>query len=350
MNFIRSQLIEIIEWLDESNQTLVWRFPDEDHEIKNGAQLICRPSQAAVFVREGQIADVFGPGLHDLTTSNLPVLTKIANWRHGFDSPFKAEVYFINLKRYIDQRWGTSSPVLIRDPNFARAGRPGAVRLRAYGTYSFRIVDPAAFFVEIVSTRGLLEAEDIDPYLRSRLVSAFSAAAGKSEVSVLDMAAHYGVLAEAVSDGIDQAFGKMGLLLTSFIVENVSLPPEVSKAIDSAAALAAHGVEDSLAWEGAQALRDAARNPSGTVASMMNAGLGLGAGVGIGQAMGGMFTPQRGGAARASAPGPTPPRTGAGSSASELTAKLTALKSAFEAELITSEEYAAKKRDLLAML
>ncbi|RPI40962.1 MAG: antifreeze protein, partial [Betaproteobacteria bacterium] len=289
MSFIRNELIEIVEWLDDTNYTLVWRFPDEDHELKNGAKLICRQGQAAVLVSEGQMADVFGPGTHTLASQNLPILSTLKGWKYGFESPFKVEVYFINLRQYIDQKWGTANPVLVRDPEFGVAGRPGRVRLRAYGSYNFKVADPGLFFKEIVGTQGIVTTDDIERYLKSRLVSDFSTAAGKSELSVMDMAAHYQVLSNAVAASIAQDFAKLGIQLTSFVVENISLPPEVEKAIDQAAAQSARGVDNALAWEGMQAMRDAARNQSGAGAGVMNAGLGLGMGMGMGNMMGGVM-------------------------------------------------------------
>jgi membrane protease subunit (stomatin/prohibitin family) len=235
------------------------------------------------------MADVFGPGTHDLSTQNLPILSTLKGWKYGFESPYKVEVYFINLRQYIDQKWGTANPVLVRDPEFGVAGRPGRVRLRAYGTYNFRVTDPGLFFKEIVGTQGMVTTDDIERYLKSRLVSNFSSAAGKSELSVMDMAAHYQVLGDAVIQSIAEDFGKLGIGLTSFVVENISLPPEVEKAIDQAAAQSARGVDNTLAWEGMQAMRDAAKQPGGAGSSVMNAGLGLGMGVGMGNMMGGVM-------------------------------------------------------------
>src|SRR5690606_13400269 len=248
MSFIKSQFIEIIEWLDDTNYTLVWRFPDEDHEIKNGAKLVCRAGQACILVNEGKAADVFGPGTHTLSTQNIPVISRLRGWKYGFSSPFKAEVYFVNLRQYLDQKWGTANPVLIRDPEFAVGNRPGRVRIRAYGSYNFRIVDPRLFFDEVVGTQGMVASDEIEGYLRRRLVSAFSQAAGRSELSVADMATNYDVLARAVMAGINEDFAKLGLALTTFIVENISLPPEVEKALDAAAAQSARGVDNTLAW------------------------------------------------------------------------------------------------------
>lgn len=157
MNFIKDELIEIIEWLDDTNYTLVHRFPDKDHEIKNGAKLVCRQGQAAVLVNEGVMADVFGPGTHTLATQNMPVLSTLKGWKYGFESPFKVEVYFINLKQYLDQKWGTPNPILIRDPEFSVGGRPGRVPIRAFGSYNFRVADPSLFFKEVVGTNSRIK-------------------------------------------------------------------------------------------------------------------------------------------------------------------------------------------------
>ena len=243
MSFIKSQLIDIIEWLDDTNYTLVWRFPDEDHEVKNGAKLICREGQACVLVNEGKAADVFGPGTHTLSTQNVPILSTLRGWKYGFESPFKVEVYFINLRQYLDQKWGTANPVIVRDPEFAVGNRPGRVRIRAYGSYNFKIIDPKKFFDEIVGTQGFAASDDIEGFLKRRLVSAFTVQAGKSELSVADMAAHYEILADKVKDGINEDFANIGVGLTSLIIENISLPPEVEKALDAAAAQSARGVE-----------------------------------------------------------------------------------------------------------
>ena len=166
MSFIRSQLIEIVEWLDDSNHTLVWRFPDDDHEIKNGAQLVCRQGQAAVLVSEGVMADVFGPGTHTLSTENVPVLSTLRGWKHGFESPYKVEIYFINLRQYLDQKWGTSNPVLIRDPEFAVGNRPGRIRIRAFGNYNFRVTDPGLILKEIVGTNACVTTDEIQALLK----------------------------------------------------------------------------------------------------------------------------------------------------------------------------------------
>jgi membrane protease subunit (stomatin/prohibitin family) len=378
ISFIKSQLIDIIEWLDETNYTLVWRFPDEDHEVKNGAKLVVRQGQAAVLVNEGKAADVFGPGTHTLSTQNVPILSTLRGWKYGFESPFKVEVYFINLRQYLDQKWGTANPVLIRDPEFSVAGRPGRVRIRAYGSYNFKISEPRLFFDEIVGTQGLVSTDAIEAYLKPRMVSAFSQAAGKSELSVADMAAHYDVLATAVRGTIEEDFKKIGITLTSFIVENISLPPEVEKALDAAAAQSARGVDNTMAWEGMQAVRDAARQP-GQAGGVMQAGMGMGMGVGMGQMMAGamgqaMPYPQQGypqqgypqqgypqqgypqqgyppqGYPQQGAPGQQPPPQQAAPQPGSLEDKLRALKAAFDAGLLTDDEYKNKRAQLLGSL
>ncbi|MCB9568377.1 MAG: SPFH domain-containing protein [Myxococcales bacterium] len=378
LSFIKSQLIDIIEWLDDSNYTLVYRFPDEDHEIKNGAKLICRENQAAILINEGQLADIFGPGTHTLSTQNLPVLSRLKGWKYGFESPFKVEVYFVNLRQYIDQKWGTSNPVLIRDPEFAVGNRPGRVRVRAFGSYNFRIGNPGVFFKEIVGTQGLTTSDEITGYLKRLLVSKFTQAAGASELSVADMAAHYSVLEDAVKKQIAEEFAKYGLLLTSFVIENISLPPEVEKALDAAAAQSARGVDNTMAWEGMQVMREAARNP-GSGSGAMNAGMGMGMGVGMGSMMGnmmqGMMQPQgypqhpgypppgyQGYPPQQGYPPPGyPPQPGYGQQPPQqpqqqqapapadnsLEGKLLKLKAAFDAGLLTEDEFKAKKMQLL---
>jgi membrane protease subunit (stomatin/prohibitin family) len=362
LGFIKSQLIDIIEWLDNSNYTLVYRFPDEDHEIKNGAKLICRENQAAILVNEGQMADVFGPGTHTLSTQNVPVLSRLKGWKYGFSSPFKVDVYFVNLKQYIDQKWGTANPVLIRDPEFSVAGRPGRVRIRAFGSYNFKITDPSTFFKELVGTQGMYTTDEIEGYLKRMLVGKFTQAAGKSELSVADMAAHYNVLENAVKGDIAEEFKKLGLTLTSFVIENISLPPEIEKALDAAAAQSARGVDNTLAWEGMQAMRDAAKAPGGG-GGVMQAGMGMGMGVGMGQMMGNVMGAAMPGYPQGYPPpgypppgyppphgypqaGPPPPPQQPAEDNS-LEGKLRKLKGALDAGLLTEEEYKTKRAKLL---
>ncbi|MCA9693641.1 MAG: SPFH domain-containing protein, partial [Myxococcales bacterium] len=230
-------------------------------------------------------ADVFGPGTHTLSTQNVPILSTLKGWKYGFESPFKVDVYFVNLRQYLDQKWGTSNPVLIRDPEFAVGNRPGRVRIRAFGSYNFKIADPATFFKEVVGTQGITTTDEIEGYLRRQLVSKFTVAAGQSQVSVADMAGHYPVLEDAVKGVLLAEFKKLGLQLTTFVIENISLPPEIEKALDAAAAQSARGVDNTMAWEGMQAMRDMAKQPGSGSNPMMQAGMGLS----MGQAMGNMM-------------------------------------------------------------
>jgi membrane protease subunit (stomatin/prohibitin family) len=293
MDFIRNELIEIIEWLDDTNYTLVWKFPDKDHQIKNGAKLVCRQGQAAVLVNEGVMADVFGPGTHTLSTQNVPVLSTLKGWKYGFESPFKVDVYFINLKQYLDQKWGTPNPVIIRDPEFAVGNRPGRVPIRAFGSYNFRVGDPGVFFKEVVGTNSMVTTDDIERFIKSRVLQAFGKAANQAQVHVADIAGHVDVLANEVKTGIQADLTGLGLALTSFIIESITLPPAIQKAIEEAAAQAARGVDNTLAWEGMQAMRDVAANAhKGQGGGVMNAGMGLGMGMGMGNMMGHMMTPQ----------------------------------------------------------
>ena len=236
MDFIRGELLEIIEWTDDSRDTLSWRFPDEDKAIKNGAQLIVRESQIAQFVYVGEFGDTFGPGKHRLTTDNIPVLTRLKSWPYGFNSPFKADVYYVTTRLFTGNKWGTSNPLMIRDADF------GVVRARAFGTYDFRIVEPKTFLREVAGSDHNFRLDEFADTMRSRIVSIFSDALASANVPILDAAARYTELGEALLPLINPAVGqKYGLEITSFIVENVSVPPEVEQAIDSRSSMAAIG-------------------------------------------------------------------------------------------------------------
>lgn len=271
-----NQFIEVIEWLDESKDTLLYRFPVYQQEIKNGAQLIVRESQAAVFVFEGQVADVFTPGRYTIEGGNTPILSKLGAWKHGFNSPIKSEVYFVNTKQFTDMKWGTSNPIMLRDNDF------GIVRLRAFGAYSMRVADPAQFIREIAGTNAHFQTEDIDGQLKRAIVSEFSDAIGEMKIPALDLAAQYKELGEAIRGKINQDFSSYGLEVTKFYVENISLPPEVEAAMDKRASMGALGdAQKYMQFQAADALRDAAQNEGG--------GAGLGAGLGAGFAVGGQM-------------------------------------------------------------
>ncbi|MBC7798638.1 MAG: SPFH domain-containing protein [Pyrinomonadaceae bacterium] len=276
-NFVSSQFIEVIEWLDDSSDTMVYRFPVNGQEIKNGAQLIVRESQAAVFVHEGQVADVFAPGRFTVDGGNTPVLSKLGAWKYGFNSPFKSEVYFVNTKQFTDLKWGTTNPIMLRDNDF------GMVRLRAFGTYSLRVAQPQVFIKEIAGTNAHFQIEDIEGQLKRAIVSGFSDALGELKVAALDLAAQYEELGGALRTKINGDFQTFGVEVTKFYVENISLPPEVEAAIDKRSSMGALGDANRyMQFQAADALRDAAQNESGAA--------GLGASLGAGFALGGQMT------------------------------------------------------------
>jgi excisionase family DNA binding protein len=235
-DFFKGELIDVIEWTDDSRDTLSYRFPDDDKAIKNGAQLIVRESQAVQFVYLGQFGDLFAPGKHTLTTDNIPILTKIASWKYGFNSPFKADVYYVITRLFTGNKWGTSNPVMLRDTDF------GVVRVRAFGTYDFKIVNPAVFLREVAGSDHNFRLDEFADTMRSRIVSLFTDAIASAKVPVLDVASRYTELGDALLPIINPAVtAKYGLEITSFIVENVSVPPEVEAAIDKRSSMTAIG-------------------------------------------------------------------------------------------------------------
>src|SRR6476620_1023286 len=271
-----NQFIEVIEWLDESKDTLLYRFPVAGQEIKNGAQLIVRESQAAVFVFEGQVADVFTPGRYTGEGGNTPILSKLGAWKYGFNSPIKSEVYFVNTKQFTDMKWGTSNPIMLRDADF------GIVRLRAFGAYSLRVSDPSEFIKQIAGTNAQFQTEDIDGQLKRAIVTEFTDALGELKIPALDLAAQYKEMGEAIRGKINEEFSSWGLEVTKFFIENISVPPEVEAALDKRASMGALGDAQRYAqFQAADALRDAAQNEGG--------GAGLGAGLGAGFAVGGQM-------------------------------------------------------------
>ena len=266
------EFVDVIEWTDDTNNTMVYRFERYGNEIKYGAKLTVRESQLAVFVNEGQIADVLGPGIYQLETNNLPILTTLQHWDHGFKSPFKAEVYFCNTKRFTDLKWGTKNPLMLRDAEF------GAVRLRAFGTYSVRITEPERFIREITGTDGVFTIEEVSDQLRNLITSRFATVLASAEIPVLDLAANYDQLGDFLTKRIAPEFEEYGLDLTKMLVENISLPPEVEEALDKRTSMGMIGNLDRyLKYQTAEAMEDAANNTSG--------GAGEGLGMGIGFAM-----------------------------------------------------------------
>lgn len=281
MGFIRRQLLKVIKWEDSSTDTIVYRYPMQDRdEIMNGCQLIVRPSQVAILVSSGQICDVYGEGEHKLTTNNMPIITKLASWKYGFDSPFKAEVYYINTKQFINQKWGTASKVNLRDNDF------GIVRVGARGVYSYRVIDAPQFMREIFGTNRDYSTASLTEYFKSIVVSGFSDSIGEANIPVLDIPAKYRELGEIVKNSLQDDFKKIGIELVNLIIENVSLPIEVEKAIDQRSSLGAlkGNLNEFTQYQTAQAIRDAANNPNGG-AGLAGMGVGLGAGMAMGNAM-----------------------------------------------------------------
>lgn len=268
---LRGELVDIIEWIDDTQHTLVWRFPRYHNQIKNGAQLIVRPGQVAIFVKDGQLADVFEPGHYELTTSNLPVLSTLMGWPHGFDSPFKAEVYFVSTRQLTDLKWGTPNPVMLRDPDF------GPIRLRAFGTYTLKALDPKTILRELVGTDGSFEADELGELMRSIIVSAFSDMLGEANIAALDLAAKYRELSQTlrqyVAERIDDEYG---LQVPALFIVNVSLPEEVEKALDKRTSMGVIGdMQRYQQYQMGNAMTAAAANPAGGGASD---GMGLGMG------------------------------------------------------------------------
>jgi len=282
-DWVSGQFIDIIEWTEPSqNEILAFRFTRHNDEIKNGAKLIVREGQAAVFVKEGQLADVMIPGMYTLDTNNMPILSTILGWKYGFESPFKCEVYFVATRQWTDQKWGTQNPIMLRDPEF------GPVRLRAFGSYAFKITDPGTFLKELVATDPSFEAFEIAAQFRNVIVSRFIDTVGASKMPMLDMVGNYEKLSLVAQGKIAPDLAKMGISLTQFHVENISLPPEVEAALDKRSQMGILGNLDQYTkFQSAEAIRDAAQNPGGAA----GAGIGLGAGIALGNQMAGAMRP-----------------------------------------------------------
>ncbi|MFK7755226.1 MAG: SPFH domain-containing protein [Sedimentitalea sp.] len=290
-DFLTGEFIDVIHWTDNTRDTMVWRFEREGHEIKYGAKLTVREGQAAVFIHEGQLADVFTPGLYMLETNNMPILTTLNHWDHGLKSPFKSEVYYVNTPRSADLKWGTKNPIIARDPEF------GPVRLRAFGTYSVRIADPAKFLVEIVGTDGEFTMDEISFQIRNIIVQEFSRTVARSGIPVLDMAANTRELGQLVARDIADQLSQYGLAMPELYIENISLPPAVEEVLDKRSSMGVIGnLNEYMQFQAAEALgRD------GAGAGAMQTGLGAG----LGMQMANQANPW--GAAQA-APAPQPTR------------------------------------------
>ncbi len=277
LDFLKTELIDIIEWLDDTGNTIAYRFERHDNEIKYSAKLIVREGQAAAFINEGKLADVFGPGTYTLTTQNLPILATLMGWKYGFDSPFKAEVYFVNTKTFTDQKWGTPNPVMLRDAEF------GPLRIRAFGTYTFKITKVENFIRNISGTDGLFTAEEVTNQIRNIIIARFSDAIAESNIPVLDMARNYDEVSKFCEEKMRPEFDEYGMDVNKFLISNISLPPEVEKALDTRTSMGVIGnMQQYTQFKTAGAIEKAAENPNGGGAAE---GMGLGMGFGMAQQM-----------------------------------------------------------------
>jgi membrane protease subunit (stomatin/prohibitin family) len=340
MDFIRKQFIDIIQWTEDGDGTLAWRFPMADMEIQNGGQLVVRESQMALFVNEGKAADVFGPGTHKLTTQTLPVLTYLKNWDKLFESPFKSDVYFFSTRQQVDQKWGTPQPITIRDADF------GAVRLRAFGNYSFRVADPKLFHTEISGTRERYETSDIDGQLRGLVLQNISNAVASSGIAFLDLAANQLVFAQALTKQLAPEFEKLGLRLEGMTVQNVSLPEDLQKVLDQKIGMGMVGNDMGkfMQYQTAQAIPKFAEGGGGGGSGIAGDAMGLGAGVALGQVLAqnlasGLQVAPVAAAAQA-----------LGVKAEDVMATLEKLGDLKVKGILTQEEFDAKKGELLKKL
>ena len=273
---IKHQLIDVIEWTNTDPETIVWKFPRYENEIKNGAQLIVREGQAAIFMHEGELGDVFMPGRHELTTSNIPVLTTLASWKYGFNSPFKCDIFFVNTRQFTNKKWGTRKPIMLRDPEF------GPVRLRAFGSYCFQISSPGTFIKQIAGTDQVFETEEITGQFTNMLCSRYADALGEAKIPVLDLAANYNELGETLIEKLQPEFDEYGVKLTKFLIENISLPENVEEALDKRSSMGVIGnMQQYTQYQTANAIENMGENSDG--GGMM----GMIAGVGMGNIMGG---------------------------------------------------------------
>jgi membrane protease subunit (stomatin/prohibitin family) len=337
MDWGKAQFLDILEWLDDSTDTLAWRFPMRGQEIQNGGQLVVRESQEAVFVNEGQMADVFKPGTHRLTTQNLPILATLKGWKYGFESPFKSDVYFISTKLYNDLKWGTSNPIMMRDADF------GMLRIRAFGIYSLKVVDSATFLRQLVGTNGVYTVPDISEQLRKTIMSRFTDILGEAKIPALDLAAKYDEISDLVKQKLQDEFKTMGLELSKFFVENISLPEEVEAMMDkrTGVGMMAPVMGAYTQMQVADSIPLAAQNPGGVA--------GMGMGVGLGFGMGNMMGQQMAGASQQMGQQgfPAGASTAPAAPAKSLKDELTELKDLFDSQLINQGEYDAQRAAIM---
>ena len=342
MDFIKKQFIDVIQWTEKGDGVLAMRYPMQDFEIQYGAQLTVRESQMAIFVNEGKIADVFGPGLYKLTTRTLPVLTYLKNWDKLFESPFKSDVYFFSTRLQLDRKWGTPNPITIRDKDF------GMVRMRAFGIYSYKLTDPRKLHTEVSGTREQYAVDDLDGQLRNLVIGSMTDLFGESGVPFIDMAANQEELGRTLKGRLEPVFDRYGLALDSFVVQNVSLPEELQKILDSRIGMNMIGdMGRYTQYQVANSIPLAAQNEGG----IAGIGAGLGAGLGIGQAMtAAMGQAVQAGAAPQPPLAPATPAAAAAGSADEVVATLEKLHSLVAKGILSQAEFDVKKAELLGKL
>lgn len=339
MDFIKKQFIDILQWTEEGDGTLAWRFPMQEMEIQNGASLTVRDSQLALFVNEGTVADAFGPGMYKLTTQTLPVLTYLKNWDKLFESPFKSDLYFFSTRIQLDQKWGTPNPITIRDKDF------GIVRMRAFGIYSYHLSDAKTFYQKISGTRESYTREELEGQLRNTMVAGLSDLFGESGVAFIDMAGNQDEFGKVMREKMTPVFAEYGLTLDSLVVQNVSLPEELQKILDQKIGMNMIGdMQRFTQYQVANSIPDAAKNEGG----MAGMGVGLGAGVGFGQVMGQAMAASM---QPAGQPAPAVQAVPAATvSPDEIVATLEKLHGLVEKGILSQAEFDAKKAELLKKL
>ena len=345
MDFIKKQFIDILEWTESGDGTLAWRYPMAGNEIQYGASLTVRESQVAVFVNEGKVADVFGPGMYKLTTQTIPVLTYLKNWDKLFQSPFKSDVYFFSTRQQLDRKWGTSQPVTIRDKDF------GAVRLRAFGNYAYRVADPKAFHTAVSGTRDRYTVEDLDGQLRALMLQHISDAVASSGIPFLDLAANQLEFASQLKAANGEEFAKLGLALESVTVQNVSLPEELQKILDQKIGMGMVGDRGKfMQYQTAQSIPQFAQGAGGGGGGVVGDAMGLGAGVALGQVMAQQLQGGLAGASPAAAAAAAAAAAPAGLKPDEVMATLEKLAELKGKGILTEEEFSTKKAELLKKL
>ncbi|QTD45546.1 SPFH domain-containing protein [Ottowia testudinis] len=345
MDFIKKQFIDILQWTEDGDGTLAWRYPMAGMEIQNGATLVVRESQMAMFVNEGTVADVFGPGTYKLTTQTLPVLTYLKNWDKLFESPFKSDVYFFSTRQQVDQKWGTPQPITVRDAEF------GAVRIRAFGNYAYRVVDPKKFHTEISGTREAYTVQDLDGQLRGLIMQQISVAIAQSKVPFLDLAANQLLFAQALGQALNPAMEGYGLKLEAMTVQSISLPEELQKVLDQKIGMGMVGNDMGkfMQYQTAQAIPKMAEGvgAGGDGGGLAGAGLGMGAGVAMGQILAQNMQSALQGTAPAAGAAPAAP---VGVKPEDVMATLEKLGELKSKGILTDDEFNAKKAELLKKL